>query len=66
MSDSVTLKLSRRDVGRILSGLKERHRKMHRGIEKFGEDFDPVKGANMLEGEKAYRALIDDIEDQLG
>lgn len=54
--------LDRRDVGRILSGLRERKRKLDKGIAKWGDDFDPDKGANMLDARASYDSLIKRIE----
>lgn len=54
--------LDRRDVGRILSGLRERKRKLDKGIAKFGDDFDQEKGANMLDARDSYGKLIQLIE----
>jgi hypothetical protein len=51
------LKLSRRDVGRLLVCVRERRRKLTRGIAKFGDSFDPEQGANMTEGLAAFTAL---------
>lgn len=63
MSKPVTLPaLDRRDVGRILSGLRERKRKLDKGLSKFGDDFDPEKGANMLDARASYDRLIKLIE----
>jgi hypothetical protein len=54
--------LDARDVGRILSGLRERKKRLERGITKFGEDFDPEKGQNMTDALLAYKRLITIIE----
>jgi hypothetical protein len=63
MSKPVTLPaLDRRDVGRILSGLRERKRKLDKGIAKFGDDFDQDKGANMLDARDSYDRLITLLE----
>lgn len=63
MADLITLPaLERRDVGRILSGLRERKRKLDKGIAKFGDDFDDEKGRNMLDARDSYGKLITLIE----
>jgi hypothetical protein len=63
MSRKITLPpLDTRDVGRILSGLRERKRKLDKGIAKFGDDFDAEKGANMLDARDSYGRLIKLIE----
>jgi hypothetical protein len=54
--------LEPRDVGRILSGLRERRKRLTRGITKFGDDFDPDKGRNMTDALEAYETLITLIE----
>jgi hypothetical protein len=67
MSKMTTLPpLDRRDVGRILSGLRERYRKLDKGVKKFGDDFDADKGANMLDARDAYAKLIDLLEKETG
>lgn len=63
--EEVVLRVSRRDAGRILSGLRERQRKLAKGIAKFGENFDPVLGKNMTDGKEAYVRLINQVEQQL-
>jgi hypothetical protein len=65
MSDEVILRVNRRDAGRILSGLRERQRKLKKGVTKFGDEFDPEKGKNMLEGLEAYNNLIQSVEGQI-
>lgn len=60
--DEITITLNRRDVGRVLSGLRERHRKLQKGITKFGDDFDDEKGRNMLDARDSYAKLIALIE----
>lgn len=59
--DIVTLKLDRRDVGRVLSLVRQRLKKLKKGIDKFGDDFDPELGGSMIE---AYRAMSN-IEEEL-
>ena len=54
--------LDRRDLGRIMSGLRERKRKLDKGIAKFGDDFDPEKGRNMLDARDSYDRLIKILE----
>lgn len=61
----IKLIVDERDAGRIFSGLRERQRKLARGVQKFGSDFDPVLGANMAEGLEAYNRLITLIEGQI-
>lgn len=63
--EEVVIRVSRRDAGRVLSGLRERHRKLTKGIGKFGEKFDPVLGKNMTDGKEAYERLISQVEQQL-
>lgn len=46
----IELSLERDDVGRLLAGVRERRRKAERGLEKFKDNFDPVKGHNLREG----------------
>lgn len=53
----MNIELSRRDIGRLLSLVAERRRKLERGVAKFGTDFDPTKGANIADGLVAFRAL---------
>lgn len=63
MATKITLPpLDARDVGRILSGLRERKKRLTRGIGKFGNDFDPDKGQNMTDALTAYKSLIKTIE----
>jgi len=59
----IILELDDRDTGRVLSGLRERRRKIEKTISKFGTDFDPEKGASMLEGLAAHVSLIEEIEE---
>ncbi len=54
--------LEDRDVGRILSGLRDRERRLENGINKFGDDFDPEKGQNMVEALASHKKLISLIE----
>ena len=62
-SSKITLPpLEARDVGRILSGLRERRKRLTRGINKFGDDFDPDKGRNMTDALESYERLISIIE----
>lgn len=58
----INIQVDRRDAGRILNVLRERHRKIARGLTKFGTDFDPTLGANIVESEAAFRALIQKVE----
>jgi hypothetical protein len=58
----ITLRVSRRDAGRLLKLSTDRQRKFRKGIDKFGDDFDAELGHNMVEGEKAYRQLAETIE----
>lgn len=60
-----TLNLSERDVGRLLSVVRERRRKLERGMEKFSTNFDPVLGKNMKEGLDAYVALEASLKEQM-
>jgi hypothetical protein len=52
-----TVDLSRRDIGRLLVGVRERLRKLDRGLSKFGDNFDPSLGANMTEAREAYSRI---------
>jgi hypothetical protein len=54
--------LEDRDIGRILSGLRDRRKRLKRGIEKFGDDFDPDKGRNMTDALASYERLINIVE----
>lgn len=58
----IYLQLTNEDAGRVLAGLKERQRKLKRGVTKFGADFDPVLGANMAAGLAEYDRLIPIVE----
>lgn len=60
------LRLSRRDVGRLLVGVRERRRKLERGLAKFADNFDPQLGANMKDGFAAYTALEKDLMEAMG
>jgi hypothetical protein len=53
----ITLTLSRRDIGRLLVGVRDRRKKLERGLKKFSDNFDPVLGVNLKEGFEAYSAL---------
>lgn len=64
-NEEVTLRVSRSDVPRILSGLRDRLKKAERGIQKFGDDFDPELGASMLSVQKTHQSLIHRIQEQL-
>lgn len=57
-----TVSLNRRDIGRLLAGVRERKRKFERGLKKFSNDFDPEKGKNMQEGYDAYCELEEKLE----
>ena len=59
------IQVDRRDAGRILSALRERHKKMRKNIEKFGDDFDPEKGAGMVEGYRDMQRLIHHIQEEM-
>lgn len=63
--EPITLRVSRRDAGRLLVVVRERTRKLQRGVTKFAENFDPIKGQNMVEGLAAYKALEAQLEDQM-
>lgn len=65
MSDEVCIRLSRRDVGRLLTGVRERRKKLQRGLAKFADEFDPVLGVNLTEGFEAYSALEKRLNDAL-
>jgi hypothetical protein len=54
---NVTITLSRRDVGRLLVGVRERRKKLQRGLDKFADNFDPTLGVNITEGFAAYSDL---------
>lgn len=59
------LTLNRREAGRLLSALRERHRRLEKGVRKFGDDFDPALGGNMLEGMREYQALIYKVQEAM-
>lgn len=59
------LSFDRREGGRILSALRERQRKLDKGVAKFGDDFDPALGGHMLEGAQAYKVLIHKIQEAM-
>lgn len=63
---TITLEVSRRDAGRLLKLTTDRQRKFAKGIAKFGDDFDPELGHNMIEGQKAYAALAATIATAIG
>jgi hypothetical protein len=65
-NDMITLRLSRRDVGRVQSVVRDRKRKAKRGLDKFAGNFDPVLGKSLSECFEAYSNLEANIEDQLG
>jgi len=62
----ITIEVDERDAGRILAGLKERQKKLQKGVTKFGDDFDPQLGANMVEGLSAYNRLVSYLEKTIG
>jgi len=62
---TVTITLSRRDVGRLLVGVRERCKKLQRGLNKFADNFDPELGANLTEGFAAYSDLEKRLNDAL-
>lgn len=64
-NDMVTLRLSRRDVGRLLVGVRERKRKFKKGLTKFADNFDAEKGVNLKEGFEAYNALEKKLQRKL-
>jgi hypothetical protein len=51
------LQVSRQDAGRLLSMTTERRKRAERGLKKFGDDFDPVLGANIAASAEAYTKL---------
>jgi hypothetical protein len=53
----IDLRVSEREMGRLLAVVRERRRKLERGLTKFADDFDPIKGANMRDSHQAYAAL---------
>jgi hypothetical protein len=57
--------LDRRDAGRILSALRFKRTKLEKGIERFGDDFDPVLGQSLVEGLKSHTALIHKISEAI-
>lgn len=59
----VDFSLDRREAGRLLSALRERHRKLDKTIGKFGDDFDPDLGGGMLEARDAYKAIIHKVQE---
>jgi hypothetical protein len=61
----VNLSLSRRDIGRLLVGVRERRKKLERGLNKFAENFDPKLGINLTEGYAAYSDLEKRLNDAL-
>ena len=62
----ITIEVDERDAGRILAGVKERQKKLSKGVNKFGDDFDPQLGANMVEGLAAYNRLVSNLEKAIG
>lgn len=54
----MNIELNPRQVGRVLSALRDRERRIKKGLDRFGDNFDPEKGKNLLEGSEAYRQLI--------
>lgn len=53
----INISFSRRDVGRLLSVVREKRRKFERGMRKFEDNFDPDLGANIQAGFNAYYDL---------
>lgn len=64
--DTIDLRLPRRDVGRLLALTTERRKKLDRGVAKFGKDFDPALGANMVESREAFTALEQVLKKAMG
>lgn len=58
----VTVELTEEELGRTVSALRIRHRKLVKGMEKFGDDFDDTLGANMIKSRIAHENLIDKFE----
>lgn len=63
--DEVLIKVTRRDAGRLLALVRERKRRLKKGIDKFGDDFDPKLGANMIEGLEAFTELLNVVQDSI-
>jgi len=49
--------LDARDIGRLLVGVRSRIGKLEKGIARFGDDFDPEKGKNMIASLEAHKSL---------
>ena len=61
----ITLRVSRRDAGRLMGLARRKRVGVEQGLAKFADNFDPVLGKTMIDSRDAYRSLEASIKEQM-
>lgn len=61
----IQLNVTRADAGRLLAYTRERRKKAKKGLDKFADNFDEEKGANMRSAYEAACAIERDLKEKI-